>query len=218
MNNKLFYQACAAAALVALICTLLMGFGLRSPDPALSLQPSTPSGPESEFLRVVNEYPQHMLRFFAADSLFVMSYLVVFIGLFTVTAERLRPLAWLGLGAGVMAALLDATENAFFINYALLAANGAPLVDPELPLIYHLANLKYWAAFAAFYAFGLAFPRQNWLGWLISGLMLAFPVVGVLGLVSPLLYQLRGLFFLLGMALFCAYFWWKSNEMPKLPD
>jgi hypothetical protein len=218
MNNKLLYQACAASALVAFLCTLIMGFVLRSPDPALTLQPSIPSGPESEFMRVVNEYPQAVLRFFTADSLFVMSYLVVFIGLFAVTAERARPLAWLGLGVGGLAALLDASENAFFINYALLAANGVPLVDPELPLIYHLANLKYWAAFAAFYAFGLAFPRQGWLGWLISGLMLAFPLVGVLGIISSLFFQLRGPFFLLGMALFCAFFWRKANEVPKLPD
>ena len=212
MNNKLLYQASAAAALVAFICTIVMGFVVRSPDPALSLQPSTPRGAESEFIRVINDYPQAVLGFFTADSLFVMSYLVVFLGLFTVTAERALPLAWLGLGAGILAGLLDASENAFFINYALLAVNGVPLVDPELPLIYHLANLKYWAAFASFYAFGMAFPRQNRLGWVISALMLAFPLVGVLGILSPLLYELRGLFFLLGMPLFCAYFWLRARS------
>lgn len=212
MHNKLLYQAVAMAALVAFICTLVMGFVVRSPDPSLSLQPSTPSGSEIEFIRVINEYPQPVLRFFTADSLFVLSYLVVFFGLYAVTSERARLLAWLGLGAGILAALLDATENAFFINYALLAVNGVPLATPELPLIYHIANLKYMAAYATFYAFGLVFPRQDWLGWLISVLMLAFPVVGVLGNLSPLLYELRGLFLLVGMALFCVYFWQRSRR------
>lgn len=206
MHNKLLFQAAAAAALVAFLCTLVMGFVVRSPDPALSLQPSTPSGTAAEFIKVINTYPQLMLRFFTADSLFVLSYLVVFFGLFVVASERSFPLAWLGLGAGILAAILDATENAFFINYALLVANGVPLTDPELPLIYHIANLKYMAAFAAFYAFGLVFPRQNWLGWVISVLMLAFPLIGVLGNLSPLLYEVRGLFLLVGMALFCWYF------------
>ncbi|UCH58842.1 MAG: hypothetical protein JSV61_11565 [Anaerolineales bacterium] len=206
MHNKLLFQAAAAAALVAFLCTLVMGFVVRSPDPALSLQPSTPSGTTAEFIKVINTYPQLMLRFFTADSLFVLSYLVVFFGLFVVASERSFPLAWLGLGAGILAAILDATENAFFINYALLVANGVPLTDPELPLIYHIANLKYMAAFAAFYAFGLVFPRQNWLGWVISVLMLAFPLIGVLGNLSPLLYEVRGLFLLVGMALFCWYF------------
>lgn len=206
MHNKLLFQAAAAAALVAFLCTLVMGFVVRSPDPALSLQPSTPSGTTAEFIKVINTYPQLMLRFFTADSLFVLSYLVVFFGLFVVASERSFPLAWLGLGAGILAAILDATENAFFINYALLVANGVPLTDPELPLIYHIANLKYMAAFAAFYAFGLVFPRQNWLGWVISVLMLAFPLIGVLGNLAPLLYEVRGLFLLVGMALFCWYF------------
>ncbi len=211
MSNKALYQATAAAALVAFLCTIVMGFVVRSPDPTLSLQPSTPSGTEAEFTRVINDYPQLVLRFFTADSLFVLSYLVVFIGLFAVTSERARTLAWLGLGAGILAAVLDATENTFFINYALLAANGVPLIDPELPLIYYIANLKYMAAFAAFYAFGLVFPRQDWLGWVISVLMLAFPFVGVLGNISPLLYELRGLFLLIGMALFCGYFWRRAR-------
>jgi len=58
----------------------------------------------------------------------------------------------------------------------------------------------------------MAFPRQNWLGWVISVLMLAFPLVGVLGIISPLFYELRGLFFLIGMPLFCGYFWLRARS------
>jgi len=212
MKNKPTLQAAMFAALLAFICTLLMGFGVRSPDPALTLQPSTPVGTAVQFAKVINTYPDHVLRFFSADSLFVISYLIVFAGLFIITSRRTPVLAWIGLGAGLLAGLLDATENTFFINYALLVKNGVLLTDPELPLIYHIANLKWMGAFSAFFAFGLGFPRDELLGWLISTIMVAFPIVGVLGIFSPFLYELRGLFLLVGMPLFALDFWLRVRQ------
>ena len=87
-----------------------------------------------------------------------------------------------------------------------------PLVEPALPLIYVLANLKWMGAFAAFYAFGLVWPRDSRLGWVLSGLMLLFPLVGGLGVALPGLVELRGLFFLVGMPLFAWYFWQQAHR------
>lgn len=166
----------------------------------------------SEFVCPTNEYPELVLRFFAADSLFVLSYTLVFVGLHTVVLGRSCTFAWIGLGAGILAALLDATENAFFIVYALLARNGVPLTEPALPLIYVVANLKWMGAFAAFYAFGLVWPRDSKLEWILSGLMLLFPLAGVLsGVAFPDLERLRGVFLLLGMPLFAWYFWHQAR-------
>jgi hypothetical protein len=166
----------------------------------------------SEFVRSINEHPELTLRFFAADSLFVLSYLMLFVGLYATVAGRSRALAGVGLAAGALAALFDAAENAYFITYARLAANDVFLTDPALPLIYLLANLKWMAAFAALYAFGLAWPRENWLGWALSGLMLLFPLVGILGVASSDLVVLRGLFFLVGLVLFAWHFWTETRQ------
>lgn len=206
MERQPIFQAAAIAALVALAAVLVM-VATQLVSPGLVLQPSDALRPAADFVRATNQAPALALQLFAADSLFVLSYLVVFVGLHAVVVYRGRVLAWLGLGAGVLAALFDAAENAFFITYALQALAGVPLQDPDLPLVYILCNLKWTSAFAAFYAFGLAWPRDGWLNRVILGLMLLFVLVGVLGVALPGLVALRGLFFLIGMPLFAGYFW-----------
>jgi hypothetical protein len=205
VDRKTTYHAALIAALVALICVIFMGFIIRAPDPNLTLQPSQP-GALGDFLKPINDYPHITLRFFAFDSLFVISYLMVFVGLYTVVATSARTFALLGLGAGILTAFFDALENAYFITYALSALNGAPLAQPELPAIYIIANLKWVAAFVTLAAFGLVWPRADRFGWTLSILMLAFPLIGVLGVALPDLVLLRGLTFLLGMPLFALYF------------
>lgn len=211
MDKKVLFQAAAIAALVAFVAVIaqaVAGFSLPSD---VQVQPAFPV-PLEQFVRASNDYPDTALGFFGADSLFVLSYVLVFVGLYAATAERARPFAVVGLGIGVFTALMDATENAFFITYALGAKNGLPLADPDVPLIYILANLKWMGAFATLYAFGLVLPRKGWLSWLISGLMLLFPIVGVLGIANPSLIIVRGLFFLIGMPLFALYFWQRSRD------
>ena len=212
MDKKVVFQASLFASLVAFIAVLVMGFGVRLPDPDVVVQPSLPSGPVAEFVRATNEYPDLALRFFAADSLFVLSYMMVFVGLHAVVVGRAYTFAWLGLVMGVLTATLDAIENAYFINYALLAQNGIPLAEPALPLIFNLANLKWMAAFATLYAFGLVWPRGSWLERVIVVLMLSFPLFGVLGVARPELVPYRGFYFFVGMPLFGWYFWQQTRR------
>lgn len=212
MDRKVIFQAAFTASIVAFIAVLVMGFGIRLPDPAVEIQPSIPSGTIEEFVRATNEYPEVVLRFMAADSLFILSYLIVFVGLHTVLLVRASTIAWLGLFTGFLTASMDAIENAYFINYAMLSQQGVHLLEPELPLIYNVANLKWMAAFATLYAFGLVWPRDNWLERVILIVMLLFPLFGVLGVIYPGLIPYRGLFFLIGMPLFASYFWKKANE------
>ena len=113
---------------------------------------------------------------------------------------------------GVLTASLDAIENAYFINYALLSQIGEALIEPALPLIYILANLKWMAAFATLYAFGLVWPRGSWLDRVIVVLMLTFPLFGVLGVARPELVPYRGFYFFVGMPLFGWYFWRQSRQ------
>lgn len=206
MDKKVVFQAAALAAVVAFIAVIFQAIAGTSLPNGIQVQPGIPV-PVEDFVRASNEYPDTALGFFGADSLFVLSYLLVFVGLYSLAAETARPFAVIGLGAGVLTAIFDATENAFFITYALGAKAGLPLTNPDLPILYILTNLKWMAAFATLYAFALVFPRRNWLDWGLVGLMFLFPLVGVLGVANPGLILVRGLFFLVGMPLFAFYFW-----------
>jgi len=211
-NKKVVFQSATIAAILAIVCILLMALlQIRAGRLDVELQPSIPSGPVSEFVKATNQHPHLVLRFFAVDSLFVLSYLMVFVGLYAVTEERSRAFAVVGLVAGVLAALLDAVENAYLINYALLATYRIKLAHPALPLIYNVANLKWMAAFATMYAFGLVWPRESVLDWVISVLMLLFPLLGVLGVAAPAMVGLRLLPFVVGMPLFAWYFWRRAT-------
>lgn len=205
--SKPTFQAATLAAIIAFFTVLMMGFGLPLPVEGVSWQPSMATHTVAEFIRATNEYPQLALRFFAADSLFVLSYIMVFVGLHTIAAQSSPRFAQIGLGAGVVAGIFDAAENAFFVVYATQSLNGIPLVEPALPLIYILANLKWMGAFAALYAFGLGWPKNGRFDQLLTLLMVLFPLVGVLGVAQPAWVDLRGLFFLVGMPLFAWRFW-----------
>ena len=211
VEPKTVFRAAACAAVVALVCALALGFVIQAPEPGLSLQPSMDIRSAADFLRPSNQYPALALRFFAFDTLFVLSYVMVFVGLHATVAGRARTFATLGLGAGLAAGCFDALENAFFIIYAQSALNGVSVTEPHLPLIYVVTNLKWMGAFAALAAFGLVWPRESRLGWVISALMLLFPLLGALGVAAPELVALRGLFFLVGMPLFAWHFWKRAQ-------
>ncbi len=216
MDKRVAFQAAALAALAAFIGVLTqVGASLSLPT-ASPAQPSFPV-PLETFVSATNGHADTVLTFFAGDSLFILGYLLVFIGLYVATEERARSFALVGLGAGLFTALLDATENAFFITYALNAKSGIPLTNPDLPLIYIVANLKWMAAFATLLAFGVIFPRRNRLEWVIVAIILLFPVVGVIGVAVPSLIPYRGLFFLVGMPVFAWYFWQQSVKLDINP-
>jgi hypothetical protein len=212
-------RAGVVAATTAFVAALLMGLLMTLPDAALSIQPSYPPARPADFLAVVNNYPQQLLRFYAADSLFVLSYLLVFAVLYGITAGRVPALPAVGLGAGVVTGICDALENGFFITFALLAQQGEVFTDGEIPflVIYMFANMKWMGAFLAMAAFGLALPRETRLSWLVAGLALLFPLVGAAGIALPALTDIRGLFLLVGMLLFALYFWQRLRQLSSKP-
>ena len=211
-------RAGMVAAVVALVAMIIMIFAGTLPDSSLAIQPSYPPAPAADVVEVINEYPDEMLRFFAADSLFVLSYLIVFAALYGVAARRVPVLAVIGMVAGGLAAFFDATENAFFIGFATLSQGGSSFTVGDLPLtiIYLVANLKWMAAFATLYAFGLALPHDGRLDWIVVGLMLVFPIAGVLVIAMPSLALLTSVLMLVGMVLFAVYFWQKQRtQVPQ---
>jgi len=104
--------------------------------------------------------------------------------------------------------------------------NPVAVDDPGLPGLmlaaFLLTNLKWLAAFVTLGAYGLIFPRgayglifprRNVLEWTIALLMWGFVLVGVLGVALPVLIVPRGLFLLVGMPLFAAFFWQEQRAL-----
>jgi len=181
-------------------------------------QPSRVPVAPKVFLQASNEHGQVVLHFFAGDTLFVVGYLLVFVGLYAALRVVSPPFALVGLGAGILAGVVDAAENALFIWLALRGQiNPVAVDDPGLPGLmlaaYLLTNSKWMAAFVTLGAFGLIFPRRNMLEWAIALLMWGFVLVGVLGVAFPVLIVPRGLFLLVGMPLFAAFFWQEQRVM-----
>jgi hypothetical protein len=211
MDKRTLFRVTALAALIALMGVLGQLAALSGIPTDVQLQPSIPL-PVDDFLRGSREFPSQSLMFFASDSVFVMGYVLVFAGLYVVTAERARIFAKLALGLGIATAAFDTLENTVFISYSLGANAGFTLDNAALPLIFIVTNLKWLAAFGTMLTFGLIFPRRDSLSWVISGLMVVFTVVGVAGIVFPNLIAWRGLFFLIGMPLFAWFFWQGSKK------
>ena len=145
MDKKVVFQAAALASVVAFVAVIFQLIAALSVPADVQIQPSYPV-PLEDFVRATNEHTGNALGFFGADSLFVVSYLLVFVGLYCVTAERTRPFAVIGLGAGAFTALMDAIENAFFIIYALNArihrTISAAANNPVLTSLYETINAR----------------------------------------------------------------------------
>lgn len=211
MNRKLIYQGTAFAAAIAFVAIVIQAIASFSLPAGVQVQPGLPLS-SSEFLVASTDYADITLGFFGADTLFVLSYLIVFAGIYTLTRETAPPFAMIGLLAGVFTALMDTVENGYFITYALAGRAGVTAPAPDFMLPFLLGHLKWAGAFATLYIFGVAFPRRTLFDKILLALMLLFPLIGVLGIANPLLVALRGLFFLGGMPLFAIYFWRESQK------
>lgn len=215
---KSTYHAAMIAALAAFVGAMVITLAGLALPPDVTGQPSrVPVAPEV-FLRASNEHGQVVLNFFAGDTLFVVGYLLVFVGLYAALKAVSHPFALVGMVAGLLAGVMDAAENALFIWLALRGQiNPVAVDDPGLPGLmlaaFLLTNLKWLAAFVTLGAYGLIFPRRNVLEWTIALLMWSFVLVGVLGVAWPVLIVPRGLFLLLGMPLFAAFFWQEKRAL-----
>lgn len=210
MDRRVIFQGAAFAAVVAFVAIITQAAAAFSLPAGVQVQPGLPLG-TSEFLVASTEFSDTTLGFFGADTLFVLSYLIVFAGLYARTKGTARPFALIGLLAGIFTALMDSVENGYFITYALAGRAGVPAPAPDFMLPYLLGHLKWAGAFVTLFAFAVGFPRETLLEKALLALMLLFSLVGVLGIANPALVALRGLFFLGGMPLFAVYFWQQSR-------
>jgi len=212
MARKNAYIGSALAALVAFVCVVIFLAASSGLPAGVLLQPYGASS--EQVLSGITQYLDKTLLFFGTDTVFPISYLLVFVGLYVVTVDHNRWFAVLGMGTGILTALFDLSENAFFISYALMIRNGVTVGEAAVTFIYVLTTLKWAMAFATFYAFGLAFPRGKWFEWVIVILMLIFPLFGAVSTANPDLIPLRSLFMLGGMAALGLYFVYRYRSEP----
>lgn len=207
-STRSTYWAALGGAVLALLATAGMLVVILG---GVRFQPTDAIEPLQDFLDLYNDPAavDGIIAGFTFDSLFLIAYLVVFLGLGARVWQDAPLPALVGLIFGVLTAVLDATENAHLITYAYTAKNVGPLTAADLavPGIYLLTNLKWMSAFVALLTLGLAFPRDTGLELAVKVLMLVFVLVGIAGVLVPALLLARSLFFIVGMILFAALFW-----------
>ncbi len=165
---------------------------------------------KDKLLTIVQAQPDLLLKVMGFDTLFVMGYATVFCALFAVVPRDGRLLAAVGLGFGLLAALCDTVENVLYGVYGLAGLHHVPFT-PELPFHYYVSSLKWISAFGAVGFLTLVFPRRSWFEWLVSAVMVTFPLGGALSIAFPDLLPLRALFFVVGMPLFAVLFFRRAG-------
>lgn len=199
------YRVGSVAAIVALLAgmgTAVVSGGL----PLWVMQPSEMPQARVEFLRDLSQHAPAALRFFGADFIFIITYVIVLATLYEVTAGRSRTIAMIAIWAGVLGALCDLLENASFITYAWGTMRGADFIEPALPLAYYVTNFKESLLGIAIVMFGAIFPRRTALEWTLSILMILGAPLDALAISYPNLKQLPALLFVLALPLMSIYF------------
>ena len=194
---------------VAAIVSLIAGLGTAAVSgnlPLCVMQPSEMPQARVEFLRDLSQHAPAALRFFGADFIFIITYVIVFATLYEVTAGRSRTIALIAIFAGVLGALCDLLENASFITYAWGSMRGADFIEPALPLAYYVTNFKESLLGIGIVMFGAIFPRRTALEWTLSILMILGAPLDALAIAYPNLKQLPTLLFVLALPLMSIYF------------
>jgi len=196
--NRAIYQV---AAILALTCIAIMAFAFGSPYAVQTLQPTLPDAHNADFYYATLNNPRSVLAFMAIDTLFIFSYFIVFVGLYESTKLHGRLLASIALGFGLAAGVFDMLENSYLTSYALQGLYDHKLGEPALPLIYVLASMKWLSVFFTIFLYALLWERDSVYNRILSALMLAFPLLGVLSIAIPELLAIRVLPLVISIAM-----------------
>lgn len=197
----------ATGALIVCLSVAAISLVMRSVPAGVSFQPSESPVPLAEFVRPTNEHPRAALCFFTADSMLLIGYVAVFLGLYASSSQRAPRLAALGLATGIIMAAADAAENAIYMKHALGVLRGWKLVNPDTTMLYRITGVKEASSWAAFLVFGLVTPATGFPGRLASRLLLLTPLVGLFSLIRPALVPARGWAVVAPMPFLAVWLW-----------
>ncbi len=204
----------AAGAVLACLCAAVIGLVMRSVPEEVTFQPSTARATPAGCVRAATEHPAACLVFFAADSVLLIAYTMVFVGLHACSVQRRPRLARLGLATGILMAGADALENGIYSRYALAALGGATLAGPNGAWLCFITGTKEVAAGASFLLFALALRPWERVGHLVPRLLLLAPLVGLLSLALPSLIRARGWAIIAPMPFIAVWLWRRSAGLP----
>lgn len=187
--------ATVAAVLMLASATALGVLFLSGTESLLFFQPSEKPSTVESFIAPTNEHPDAAVLHFVLDTAFVISFTLVFVGLYVLTRERAPEFSAFALGAGIFTGLADAVENGLYWVYAMRATAGEPLTDPALELLSLLTNLKVVGFFTTYLTFALVFPRRDRLERITTLILLLPPTVGLVTLGVREIVDLRPLLF-----------------------
>jgi len=214
MKRKL-YGIALLAAVVQVVALLVMGVGFSMPSDITTLQPSMPPMPLADVLKPIQQAPEMMLSFFSADTFLFFAAFVVYAGLYTIVAESSQLLAGLGLGIGLLSVLLDFIENGMLVVYAQQSIAAANAISPALPFLFVVANLKMIFSYSAFMIFGVGWPRDRAAGWVVSSLMILYPILGGFSITVPAMQAVGGVVLLL---IAMSLIWYFAGERKRIPQ
>jgi hypothetical protein len=151
-----------------------------------------------------------------------VGFLVLYTAFFAALADHLtrlgRPFVRLALGAMIATAVLDIVEDHHILTLLSVAEAGRPIDDAAVVFQQVLSSTKFSISYLALVMFGLAIPRDTWLGIVLAVFLVAGTLItGVLGYAAPPAWHAqldggRGVGFLLGFALAAA--WLRATPEP----
>ena len=142
--------------------------------------------PPAEYARGLLAQPGALRLIFGLDVGFVVLY-TAFFAAFTDYLRGLgRPFVRLALGAMIGTAVLDFIEDQHILSLLAVAEAGRPIDDAALVFQQTLSATKWSLSYLALVLYGLAVPRDRWLGIVLSTFLVAGTlIIGVLGFAAP---------------------------------
>lgn len=148
------------------------------------------------------------------DGFFLISYTLVFLGLFAVARREAPLLAAVALGFALLTTLGDIAENGFQLLTAWDQSVGIAPTWEAVQHAWYAAWVTDLADALALVLFASALPRRGRLEWAITVLLLALAACGLLQYQWSACATLRFLLFILGMIVIAVYF---RQQLKKRP-
>lgn len=145
----------------------------------------------------LDAYLMGMRTLFTLDGLFLVGWLLAWLGLFVLVRTRSPLLGWLTLGFGLAGALFDFSENSFILGaLTVLAAGQLPSTD-WIAAWKAVQHLSYWLPYLGAVFAGLALWSRRRLDRVTALLGTLGVAIAAAGLYFPALALAANLWFLL---------------------
>jgi hypothetical protein len=210
-----------AIALAVASAAVLIAMVILRITTGASQEPHEIYAPPAQYAQDLLVHPDALRVVFGLD----VGFLVLYTAFFAALADHLtrlgRPFVRLALGAMIATAVLDIVENHHILALLSVAEAGRPIDDGALVLQHVVSASKFSLSYLALVLFGLAVPRDTWLGIVLAVFLIAGTLIsGVLGFAAPPAWrgQLdggRAFGFLIGFALAAAWLRAAPDPTPR---